>query len=380
MRASLPIFSAASKPDKLSAVFIEAVPRFQSLHAWRGVCAILVAALHFHTTGFIHESALIKHSYRFVDFFFVLSGFVIAIVYRTRLERREARGYLWKRVGRLWPLHLVTLTALVFMAVAGSRVGLELDEFRWSALPANILLVHSWGLFDQLTWNTPSWSISTEIFAYAVFALAAGYASTRWLNLTLVGIAVAALVIICVAPEGMASTYDFGLARCVYGFFVGALTAAWWTSCRWRPRGELAAVAIMVAAVCWLPFGAGPLVVPVFAWVVIVFASAGGPISKLLDTRIPQRLGTWSYSIYMVHTLVNLAMLAGLSKLTPLTGRVDGVFSIVGPWWVSDGLTIAYLCCVVAVAALSYRLVELPGQVYFARLAGRVRAPARSVG
>lgn len=352
--------------------------RFESLHAWRGICALLVAALHLNTAGFIRASPLVHNSYRFVDFFFVLSGFVIAMVYRARLERREARGYLWKRIGRLWPLHLVTLAAMVVLALAGSQVGLKLDEFRWSAIPANILLVHSWGMFDQLTWNGPSWSISTEVFAYGVFALAAGYAPLRWLNLTLAGIAAVALVIVCFAPDGMGSTYDFGLARCVYGFCVGALTAAWWTSGRWRPRGELAAIALTVIAVCWLPRSAGPLIVPVFAWVVIVFASAEGPVSRLLHTRVPQQLGTWSYSIYMVHSLVGLTMLAGLAKLTPLTGRVDGVFAIIGPWWVGDLLTLAYLGTVIAIASLAYRYIELPGQAFFARLGAARQTAARA--
>lgn len=96
----------------------------------------------------------------------MLSGFVIAITYRERLQNREVRVYLLRRIGRLWPLHIAVLAAMVVAAVAGSRLGLHLDEFSWSTLPANIVLIQSWNIFDELTWNTPSWSISTEIFAY----------------------------------------------------------------------------------------------------------------------------------------------------------------------------------------------------------------------
>lgn len=60
--------------------------RFRSLDAWRGICALCVAALHLNTIGWINTSALIQNAGRFVDFFFVLSGFVIAHAYRERLE------------------------------------------------------------------------------------------------------------------------------------------------------------------------------------------------------------------------------------------------------------------------------------------------------
>ncbi|PZN94795.1 MAG: hypothetical protein DCF31_08515 [Alphaproteobacteria bacterium] len=342
--------------------------RFQSLHALRGVCAIMVAALHLRTTGYLNDSILIHNSYRFVDFFFVLSGFVMAITYRTRLENRETRDYLVRRVGRLYPLHLVVLVAMIVVAVAGSKIGLVLDEFRWPALPANLILVQSWGGFDRLTWNAPSWSISTEIFAYGVFALAAHFATRRALDIVFVGLVASSLLIVLQAPEGMASTYDFGLARCIFGFFAGAIAASLWTQRRLRPRGEIVAVTVTVLAVCFLPLAAGALIVPLFAWVILVFASDAGPVSRLLAGRIPQMLGTLSYSIYMIHSLVVLTVLAALSKLTDLTGRPEGVISIIGPWWLCDGITLAYLGLVVALAAISYRLIERPGQAVFRRL------------
>ena len=59
--------------------------RFQVLDSWRGICALLVALFHFPTASAISQSAFIGSSYLFVDFFFVLSGFVIALNYGDRL-------------------------------------------------------------------------------------------------------------------------------------------------------------------------------------------------------------------------------------------------------------------------------------------------------
>ncbi len=58
--------------------------RFEALDGWRGICACLVVLFHFHGYSPLNTSGLIRNSYLFVDFFFVLSGFVIACNYSTR--------------------------------------------------------------------------------------------------------------------------------------------------------------------------------------------------------------------------------------------------------------------------------------------------------
>jgi hypothetical protein len=54
------------------------VTRFEALDGWRGICACLVVLFHFHGFSPIYSVELVRNSYLFVDFFFVLSGFVIA--------------------------------------------------------------------------------------------------------------------------------------------------------------------------------------------------------------------------------------------------------------------------------------------------------------
>src|SRR5438034_2977454 len=63
--------------------------RFVVLDGWRGVCALLVAAYHFHPNSHIHDWTFLRHGYMVVDFFFDLSGFVLAHAYRSRLSSVE---------------------------------------------------------------------------------------------------------------------------------------------------------------------------------------------------------------------------------------------------------------------------------------------------
>ena len=63
--------------------------RFEVLDAWRGIAALLVAVYHFQTMHHAAFLPFVRNSYLFVDFFFVVSGFVIAHAYAGRLETRR---------------------------------------------------------------------------------------------------------------------------------------------------------------------------------------------------------------------------------------------------------------------------------------------------
>jgi peptidoglycan/LPS O-acetylase OafA/YrhL len=272
-----------------------------------------------------------------------------------------------------------------------SHAGLSLghaaftDRNTLGAIPPNLLLVHSWGMFDRLTWNTPSWSISTELFAYLLFAAACAALPSRWRGWPWAALAIAAaLVTVLVAPFGMRSTFDFGLARCVYGFMAGVLARGAWA--RYAPRagtiGEVAVVAAVVIAVAALPLDGWPslLVTPVFALAVWTFASEHGSLSRALKRRWPQTLGAWSYSIYMVHVLIALGLLTAAMIASKhgvhAFAREAGIVTITGPAPVTAALTLGYLGLVLALSRLTYRRIELPGQRWFGRWATRATPPA----
>ena len=84
--------------------------RYQVLDAWRGICALLVAFVHV-PVAHAWQNAEAFHSLQlFVDFFFVLSGFVICHAYGRRLDvDRDWPGFMIRRFGRVWPLHAAVL-------------------------------------------------------------------------------------------------------------------------------------------------------------------------------------------------------------------------------------------------------------------------------
>src|SRR6218665_3963605 len=159
-----------------------AMKRFQVLDSFRGLFAMAVVVYHSHALSTFTEFTFFRNAYYFVEFFFVLSGFVLYHTYAERLrDREQLRRFVITRTARLYPLHVVML--LVFIAIEGLKVAVEHRGMMFSAasfsgprspqeiLP-NLLLVQSWWpSFNPLSFNYPAWSISVEYYLYMIFAV-----------------------------------------------------------------------------------------------------------------------------------------------------------------------------------------------------------------
>ena len=130
--------------------------RFEALDSLRGVCAILVVMFHMPVASHWRDWGLVQHAYLFVDYFFVLSGFVIAHAYANRLKSgRDAGRFMVRRFGRIWPLHLLMLGAFVLLELA--RLIFHFDgavpftrDRSVEAIFSNLLLVQAWRVHPYL--------------------------------------------------------------------------------------------------------------------------------------------------------------------------------------------------------------------------------------
>lgn len=280
-----------------------------------------------------------------VSFFFVLSGFILTMVYGEKLkadsaDRSKAVGaFIVARIARIWPLHLATL--LIF--------ALLLPSHFWASLtPAHFLasffLVQSWIPVNafNFAFNGVSWSLSAELFFYLVFPLLVINYERNWLRnlaLTFVPIPVFAfLANYYQLPYQPSETVGFhGLlyvspfAR-VFEFALGIAVFAWAGKAAGRLAGAnfLTGTAIEAAVLAltyfitykseklslflsrlshlgepahtWLSHGG--TVALSFALLIIVFSFSRGLFSRLLSMRALVYLGEISFSIYLVHRLL----------------------------------------------------------------------------
>jgi len=348
--------------------------RFRTLDGWRGVCALLVALHHFPAHGFVYALPLVRNAWLLVDFFFVLSGFVIAYAYGERLSTgAQIKSFTLRRFLRLWPLHVVILCGFVVLEIIGyARTGTIFTGGRsLYALGTNLLLVQALGLHPGLTWNTPSWSISIEFWTYLIFAAVCFSLPRLRAAASIVLIASSVAILVFVSRFGMRETFDWAIARCIFGFFTGVLTFEIWSR-GWLKRfgsssAEIGAVLFALAYLLFIPGNRALeyLAPPIFACLVLVFANGRGLVSEMMDRRAVNALGRWSYSIYMVHMLV-LAIIASALNIAHFTGLR------------ADALTLGYIACVVGVSACTWRWVEIPGQRLFVQNVSRSAMPTAS--
>lgn len=365
-------------------------PRFVALDSMRGISACIVVLLHVFGAGWITGSTFISRGFLFVDFFFVLSGFVIAASYAVRLKRGFAmRSFVLLRLGRLYPLHLAML--VVFLALVGLREAdlLSVDAAAWRMAtfePAQFIralfLVENF-LPGVSGWNAPSWTIEVEFWTYiaaaSIFALAGRWTMPIFAFATVGagGIMLLYYMGLRIAPLGL-DPYNF--LRCLFAFSLGVL--AWWAHLRvthtlplshsMATMIELGLVALCFLLITHLPTIPLRIGIPfLFTALLLVLAREKGLVSRLLTRRFPALLGTLSYSIYMTHAavLLTIAMIAGrLGWFDPTLGPVPGSRGTMSDGPMADIVAFGLLGAVILTSMLTYRWIEQPARQWSRRI------------
>ena len=311
---------------------------FASLDGLRGVAALAVVGSHFENlSGF---ELYLQQAGVAVDFFFVLSGFVIAQAYEQRLLIDMTwRRYMGVRLARLYPaIFGGVLAGLIVAVVAGEPVS------AWFGLQFLLLpvlqgaAVHGGELFPV---NGPQWSLFWELAINAVHA-----AVVRWLTtpllITIVVLAAGALIwtglFFGSLDVGWSRTNLWGaVPRVLYSFGVGLLIFRAHTRGFSAPKVPYAVIVIALIACMFRAFptlGAfaiRDLVVVLFILPALVTLAIASPLSARAE-RWAIWLGALSYPLYAIH----VPLLRGFNVIVdnlPDNGQTPA-------WWMSLALTL----------------------------------------
>jgi peptidoglycan/LPS O-acetylase OafA/YrhL len=308
------------------------------------------------------SSGLVDKGYLGVELFFVLSGFILSHVYlQSAGEKRFSyRGFLWARVARVYPLHVATLVGVGLLAAVALVAGMNVDGnvLSWVSLPANLLMVHAWGLAPVAGWNHPSWSISAEWFAYLCFPL---FAFVFWRArekpvAAVVGTA-AFLTVLYYGFERVAgfplteATIRWGALRIVPCFALGCALYLVYRKAPLKAPWTASAVSfglMVLSAALGLWDG---ITVLLAGALILSLASLPNERAGWLASRPAVYLGEISYSVYMVCVPWKLLAINLAAKLTDAPDKQLQLF-----------VWLAILALLPVVAALSYHLVEHPAR------------------
>jgi len=277
--------------------------QFSSLDSLRGLAAIGVATFHF-SYGWA--------GYLAVDFFLVLSGFILSHSYLYRNENLSTLEFVSHRIARLYPLHifsLLTFCAAFYLMKGTMPVYKDGTLFTFIQ---NLTLTHNIGLNPKsLTYNFPSWSISVEFWVNILFIL---YISKKTKNSTLLFIPIVGMLFIYNNTGHIDTTYqnyygfaNSGMIRGISSFCLGILAYRIYLNIRGNAalyRYVLAWQILCVLIIFMIVDTREKLFSPldiftpfIFMFTVIAFAMEKGALSIWLGKI--RYLGTISYSIYL---------------------------------------------------------------------------------
>ena len=319
--------------------FTDTKPHYALLDGLRGVAALLVVIYHifegfaFAETTNGEGSGLIStlnHGHIAVDFFFILSGFVISYAYDDRWQKMTLGGFFKRRLIRLHPMLVMgavigTITFLIagreqwdgtVTPIGGVALALLLTSLMIPALPGSMHEVRGNG--EMFPLNGPQWSLFFEYIGNIIYALIIRRLSTRLLAVLVALLAALHTWIFVWDLSGYDSvgigwtidTINFwgGLVRMLFPFTVGMLLAR-----TFKPRKIKYAFWICAAillATFSVPYIASEgalsmnslyeVVCIAFVFPIIVWLGACGSTEGSTG-RISGLLGDLSYPLYIVH-------------------------------------------------------------------------------
>ncbi|MDR1343388.1 MAG: acyltransferase [Prevotellaceae bacterium] len=311
-----------------TAAFADTKPHYDMLDGLRGVAAVTVVCFHiFEAFATSHLDQRINHGYLAVDFFFMLSGFVVGYAYDNRWGAMKTKDFIKRRVIRLHPM-------VVMGAAIGAAMFYAQGCSAWdvSTVPAVALLIATLftmllipvtpaseirGVGEMFPLNGPSWSLFFEYIGSILYALLLRRLATKILALLVLaaGCGLAAFAVlgalgdICVGFSLTGVEFTGGSLRLLFSFSVGLLLSrifkpvrvrgAFWI-CSLSVVALLAVPRIGGAEHLWLNGVYDTVCCAVF-FPLLVYLGASGKSADKYTIRICKFLGDISYPLYMVH-------------------------------------------------------------------------------
>ena len=367
--------------------FTDTKPHYELLDGLRGVAALLVVIYHiFEGLAFAQATdgvgsgliTTLNHGHIAVDFFFILSGFVISYAYDDRWGKMTLGGFFKRRLIRLHPMLIMgaVIGAIAFFASGCERwdgsitptswvmVALMLTMCMIPALPGVPYEVRGNG--EMFPLNGPGWSLFFEYIGNICYALFMRRMSTKVLAFftLLLGIVHAWFFIGDVSGYDMigvgwtidAVNFWGGFIRMLFPFSVGMLLAR-----TYKPRKVKGTfwictfILIALFAVPYIPSENGislnslyeficiACIFPALVWLGASGSASGSPKGSAseITNKVNSFLGELSYPLYIVHYPIMYIFYAWLIK--------NDIYTLRGCWAtallvIASSVTLAYLC------------------------------------
>lgn len=315
-----------------AAAFADTKPHYDLLDGLRGVAALMVIFYHvFEAFATSPIDQRFNHGYLAVDFFFILSGFVIGYAYDDRWKTMTTKDFIKRRLIRLHPMVVLgaVLGVIAFciqgcekwdgtqVSISMVMLALLINLFLIPAVPGSGPEIRGNGEMYPL--NGPSWSLFFEYIGNIMYALFIRRMSTKALTalVVLAGIGLASFAIFNFSGSGHLGVgwtmeeYNLigGFLRVLFSFSIGLLMSRVFKPIPVKGAFWICSLAIVVllsmpyvgnGEALWMN-GIYDSVCAILIFPMLVYLGASGKTTDKHSARICKFLGDISYPLYMVH-------------------------------------------------------------------------------
>ena len=310
--------------------YTDTKPHYDILDGLRGVAAITVLCFHiFEAFATSHLDQNINHGYLAVDFFFILSGFVVGYAYDDRWVKMKTKDFIKRRIIRLHPMVAMgAIIGAIMFYFQGCPVwdvskvtviALFIATFINALLLPATLGTEIRGLGEMFPLNGPSWSLLFEYIGNILYAFFIHKFSTKVLILIVfvAGCSLARFAILgpygdlCAGYSLTGIEFTGGFSRLLFSFSAGLLLYRIFKPVKVKVEGAFWICGLFIITFLAIPRIGGAehlwmngiydTICCVVVFPLLVFLGASGKSSDKYTTWICKFLGDISYPLYMVH-------------------------------------------------------------------------------
>lgn len=290
---------------------------FHLLDILRGVAALAVMAFHFGKAGYLGIEVF-PHGYLAVDFFFILSGFVLSFAYQERLDAGwSMRAFLLTRLVRLYPLYFAGMAIGFSFSFVQNHFGKTHVSGTATLLTIimGLAMVPAFGLEQQsheaiiYPYNKPAWSLFFEFLANVFHAFIVRRRGMRFL-LVVIGISGVMLIYSCRRLGSLdfgvyRKDILFGIARVLYSYTVGLSLYRLWQSGKAKIAISPTLIIGLLLLTFWIPVPTQfvyvyDLLIAMLCFPLLVFAGANSQPGRMFRRNL-EWMGIASYAVYVLH-------------------------------------------------------------------------------
>ena len=319
--------------NKISAsAYSDTKPHYELLNGLRGVAALMVVLYHVFE-GFATSpiDQRFNHGYLAVDFFFILSGFVIGYAYDDRWQKMKTRDFIKRRLIRLHPMIVLGLVfgVITFLIQGGKQwdgtsvsllmvmLALLLSLFLIPAVPGSGVEVRGNG--EMFPLNGPIWTLFFEYIGNILYALILRRLSNKMLTILVVfaGLALTSFAVFNFSGYGhlgvgwslSENNLPGGLLRLLFSFSLGLLMSRKFKPIRIKGAFWISSITIIVLlSMPYIGDGSMPWknglydsVCTILIFPMLVYSGASGSTAGRHSSKLYKFLGDISYPLYVVH-------------------------------------------------------------------------------